>query len=119
VDAGTGRVLWRQLAAPTDCNARKFCDPGISSAPSAIPGAVFAGHLSGWLRAYDGNSGKVIWAVDTTLPVKTVTGVVAHGGGMSGPGPVVSNGYLVVNSGYGLYYHMPGNLLMVFAKDGG
>jgi polyvinyl alcohol dehydrogenase (cytochrome) len=30
----------------------------------------------------------------------------------------VANGHVVVNSGYGLYYHMPGNLLMVFTPDG-
>jgi polyvinyl alcohol dehydrogenase (cytochrome) len=34
---------------------------------------------------------------------------------MSGPGAAVADGYVVVNSGYGLYYHMPGNLLLVFS----
>jgi polyvinyl alcohol dehydrogenase (cytochrome) len=37
---------------------------------------------------------------------------------MSGPGAAVANGHVVVNSGYGLYYHMPGNLLMVFTPGG-
>jgi polyvinyl alcohol dehydrogenase (cytochrome) len=37
---------------------------------------------------------------------------------MSGPGAAISNGHVVVNSGYGLYYHMPGNLLMVFTPGG-
>jgi polyvinyl alcohol dehydrogenase (cytochrome) len=117
VDAATGRVLWRDFALD-DCGGRKFCDPGVSSAPTAIPGVVFAGHLSGALRAYDGATGKVLWQVDTTAPMKTLTGVTAHGGSMSGPGPAVAAGHLVVNSGYGLYYHMPGNVLMVFTVDG-
>jgi polyvinyl alcohol dehydrogenase (cytochrome) len=37
---------------------------------------------------------------------------------MSGPGAVIAGGNVIVNSGYGLYYHLPGNLLMVFAPDG-
>jgi polyvinyl alcohol dehydrogenase (cytochrome) len=37
---------------------------------------------------------------------------------MSGAGPAVGDGYLVVNSGYGLYSHSPGNLLLVFSVDG-
>ena len=44
------------------------------------------------------------------------TGVKARGGGMSGPGPAVYNGHVIVNSGYGLYFHMPGNVMLVFAK---
>ena len=35
----------------------------------------------------------------------------AHSGG---PGPVVRDGYVAVNSGYGMYFHMPGNVLLVF-----
>jgi polyvinyl alcohol dehydrogenase (cytochrome) len=37
---------------------------------------------------------------------------------MSGPGAAVANGHVVVNSGYGLYNHMPGNLLMIFTPGG-
>lgn len=117
VDAATGKILWRHHA-PDDCGKRAFCNPGVSSAPTAINGAVFAGHLSGALRAYDGATGKILWDVDTTKPIKTITGVTASGGSMSGPGPAIAQGHLVVNSGYGLYYHMPGNVLMVFTVDG-
>lgn len=114
VDARSGRMLWSQKA-PDRCNGKQFCDPGVSSAVTAMPGVVFAGHLDGQFRAYDAATGKVLWSVDTTLPVKTITGVEAHGGGMSGPGAAIGQGYVVVNSGYGLYYHMPGNVLLVFA----
>jgi polyvinyl alcohol dehydrogenase (cytochrome) len=34
---------------------------------------------------------------------------------MSGAGPAIVDGHVVINSGYGLYNHEPGNLLMVFA----
>ncbi|OYY70302.1 PQQ-binding-like beta-propeller repeat protein [Sphingomonas sp. 28-63-12] len=117
IDAATGKRLWD---APADnvCNGRANCDPGISAAVSAIPGVVFAGHLDGRFRAYDGTTGKAIWSVDTTQNVTAIGGVTAHGGGMSGPGATIAGGHVIVNSGYGLYYHMPGNLLMVFTPGG-
>jgi polyvinyl alcohol dehydrogenase (cytochrome) len=36
---------------------------------------------------------------------------------MSGAGVAVAQGHVVVNSGYGLYFHEPGNALLVFAVD--
>lgn len=116
VDAATGRILWRNKADNV-CNGRKYCDPGVSAAATAIPGAVLAGHLDGRLRAYDRSSGKILWSYDTTSQVRTISGVMAQGGSMSGPGPAVYNGHVIVNSGYGLYFHMPGNLLLVFEKS--
>lgn len=114
VDAGSGRLLWSNKA-PDRCGSRPFCDPGISSAVTAMPGVVFGGHLDGQFRAYDAASGQILWAFDTTRPVKTLSGAEARGGGMSGPGAAIAQGHVVVNSGYGLYYHMPGNVLLVFA----
>jgi polyvinyl alcohol dehydrogenase (cytochrome) len=117
IDAANGRVFWKSKADNV-CGKKANCDPGISSAVTAVSEFAFAGHLDGRFRAYDVRTGKPIWTVDTTLPVKTVSGVTARGGGMSGPGAAVANGHVVVNSGYGLYYHMPGNLLMVFTPNG-
>jgi polyvinyl alcohol dehydrogenase (cytochrome) len=117
VDAATGRILWRRRAA-NSCGSQPFCDPGISAAVTAIPGIVFGGHLDGWFRAYDSASGRVIWSAQTARPVATIAGARAKGGGMSGPGAAVADGHVVVNSGYGLYYHMPGNLLLVYAPPG-
>jgi len=34
---------------------------------------------------------------------------------MSGSGPAIADGHMVVNSGYGLYNHEAGNALLVFA----
>lgn len=113
VDSATGNILWRQYADNV-CDDRMGCDPGISAAVTAIPGAVIAGHLDGRLRIYDAETGAVLWSYDTTQPVETLTGVIANGGSMSGPGAAVADGYLVANSGYGLYFHMPGNVLLVF-----
>ena len=114
LDPANGRFLWSAPAEDT-CNGRAFCDPGISAPVTAIPGVVFAGHMDGVLRAYDSSSGKVIWSYDSAHEVKTVSGATAHGGSFGGAGVAVRDGYLVVNSGYGLYFHMPGNALLVFA----
>ncbi|MEM9169370.1 MAG: PQQ-binding-like beta-propeller repeat protein [Pseudomonadota bacterium] len=116
IDARSGDVLWRNVADDV-CAGREYCDPGVSAAVTAVPGALIAGHLDGRLRAYDAESGAVLWSFDTTQPIATISGETASGGSMSGPGPAVANGYLVANSGYGLYYHMPGNVLLVFGRD--
>ncbi|MEY3906717.1 MAG: hypothetical protein RIR59_1540, partial [Pseudomonadota bacterium] len=117
IDGATGRVFWSSKADNV-CDKRANCDPGISAAVTAVSGFVFAGHLDGRFRAYDTQTGKPIWTFDTTQPIKTISGETARGGSMSGPGAAVANGHVVVNSGYGLYYHMPGNLLMVFTPGG-
>lgn len=114
LDPADGKLLWSAPAADT-CNKRPFCDPGISAPVTAIPGAIFAGHMDGVLRAYDSNTGKVIWSYDSAHDVKTVSGATAHGGSFGGAGAAIRDGYLVINSGYGLYFHMPGNVLLVFA----
>ncbi len=114
LDAQTGRTLWSS-AAPDVCKGAKFCDPGISAPVTAIPGVVFAGHMDGMLRAYAADSGKVVWEYDSKAPVTTVSGATAHGGSFGGAGAAVRDGYLVINSGYGLYFHMPGNVLLAFA----
>ncbi len=116
VDVAAGELLWSRVNADSCGADRPFCDPGISAAVTAIPGGVIAGHLDGVLRAYDGASGAVIWQYDTTQPVNAVNGEVARGGGMSGgAGPFVYRGHVIANSGYGLYFHEPGNALLVFA----
>lgn len=115
IDAASGKVLWRQHAADR-CGGRDYCDPGVSAAATAIPGAVLDGHLDGWFRAYAKDDGKLLWSYDTTREIATVTGAKGRGGSMSGPGAAVYQGHLVFNSGYGMYYHMPGNLLLVFGK---
>ena len=117
LDPSTGKLLW---ASPADdvCAGREFCDAGILASIAAIPGAVFAGHMDGRLRAYDAASGKVVWQYDTTQPEATLGGVVAHGGSIGGGGPVIHDGMVYTNSGYGLYFHMPGNVLLAFSVDG-
>lgn len=113
----TGEILWRNIADDV-CQGRELCDRGILASIAAIDGVVFGGHMDGRLRGYDAATGKVLWEHDTTAEVTGVNGVKGHGGSMGGGGPVVYDGMLYVNSGYGLYFHMPGNVLLAFSVDG-
>jgi polyvinyl alcohol dehydrogenase (cytochrome) len=118
LDARSGRELW---AAPAtgNCSGKRFlCEPGISSTPTAIPGVVFAGHRDGRLVAYDSRDGRVLFEFDTAREFETVSGEVARGGSISFAGPVVAHGRVFVNSGYGLYFQIPGNVLLAFSVDG-
>jgi polyvinyl alcohol dehydrogenase (cytochrome) len=117
IQVNSGHLAWSR-AAENICAGRTDCDPGINASIVSIPGVVFAGHLDGRVQAYAAQSGEVLWSYDTTAPVSTLNGFQAHGGSIGGPGPVVHNGILYVNSGYGLFFHMPGNLLLAFSVDG-
>ncbi len=117
LDPQDGRLLW---SAPADdgCRGREFCDSGISAAITASDGYVLAGHMDGRLRAYDSATGKVVWEVDTTQPWTTVSGAKAQGGSFGGgAGPLVANGKVIAVSGYGIYFHMPGNVMLVFGDE--
>ena len=111
LNAENGEILWSS-PAPEVCGDIENCDPGISQAITAIPGAVIAGHMDGRLRIYSGESGEILWELNTLQDFETVSGEIAHGGSFSGGGPMVANGMIYVNSGYGIYNHMPGTVLL-------
>ena len=116
VDAETGALEWSTPALDV-CGDKENCDPGISQAIAAIPGAVIAGHMDGRLRIYDGETGEQLWELDTVREFETVSGEIARGGSFSGGGGVAANGMFYINSGYGIYNHMPGNLLLAIGLD--
>lgn len=118
IDLRSGKLIWSKVQVNVCGAKRPFCDPGISAAVTAIPGAVLAGHMDGHMRAYASRDGKLLWDVDTAREYATVNGMKGRGGSMSGPGAAVGGGYVVFNSGYGLYYHEPGNLFLVYRKKG-
>lgn len=116
VNAETGALEW-STPAPDICGDTEFCDPGISQAVAAIPGAVIAGHMDGRLRIYDGESGEQLWELDTLREFETVSGEIARGGSFSGGGGIAAHGMFYINSGYGIYNHMPGNLLLAIGLN--
>jgi polyvinyl alcohol dehydrogenase (cytochrome) len=114
LDLATGKIVWS--AQPLPCaDGRTDCSPAQSGAVTAIPGIVFSGCLDGHLRAYSAATGKVVWDVDTAREFGTVNGNPAHGGSMDAGGPVVVDGVVFVNSGYGQWGGMPGNVLLAFS----
>jgi polyvinyl alcohol dehydrogenase (cytochrome) len=114
LDLMSGDIVWSSTTPENVCGDRRGCFRGHSAAPTAIPGVVFAGSLDGWIRAHAMDTGRVLWEFDTARDFRGVNGIDGHGGAIDGPGPVVANGRLFVNSGYGLFTQMPGNLLLAF-----
>ena len=119
IDAGSGRRLWWTPATnptcswgPTDCRGAQ------SQAASAIPGVVLSGSQDGHLRGYDVRSGKVVWDYDTTAEVRPVNADKASGGSLDTGGPVVVDGVVYVNSGYGQFLGHGGNVLLALSVDG-
>jgi polyvinyl alcohol dehydrogenase (cytochrome) len=112
----TGEKVWE--AKPTPCGSRPRCSPAQSAAVTAIPGVVFSGSLDGHLRAYSSSTGEVLWDFDTVREYETVNGQKAKGGSLDGPGAAVVGGMVFVNSGYGMFGAMPGNVLLAFSVEG-
>jgi polyvinyl alcohol dehydrogenase (cytochrome) len=71
--------------------------------------------MYGHLRGYSAEDGRVIWDFDSAREFQTVNGVKARGGSIDGPGPVVVNGMVFINSGYLRFGGMPGNVLLALA----
>jgi polyvinyl alcohol dehydrogenase (cytochrome) len=114
INLKTGKVVWS--AKQSACVAeQKNCFAARSAAVTAIPGVVFSGSMDGHLRAHAAATGAVIWDVDTAREYPTVNGKPARGGAMDVAGPAVVNGMLFVNSGYGQWGGMPGNVLLAFS----
>jgi polyvinyl alcohol dehydrogenase (cytochrome) len=113
LDLATGRTKWQ--AQPERCDDRQPCSPAQSAAISIAGDVVFSGSISGHLRGYSAATGDVVWTYDTYRPFETVNGVKARGGAIDGPGPVIVDGMLYTNSGYGLYGGQSGNVLLAFS----
>jgi polyvinyl alcohol dehydrogenase (cytochrome) len=117
LDLKSGKIVWS--AKPSPCvEGRTNCSPAQSAAVTAIPDVVFSGSIDGHLRAYSTTTGAVIWDVDTAREFETVNGKPARGGSLDVGGPAVVNGVVFVNSGYGQWGGMPGNVLLAFSADG-
>ena len=119
IDLNTGTVVWKTQPSQTSCaGVKERCNTGQLAAVTAIDGAVFSGSLDGYLRAYDSESGAVIWEYDTRKTYEGVNGIEAVGGSINGPGPTIASGHVYVNSGYGMWnLWLPGNALIAFSIE--
>jgi polyvinyl alcohol dehydrogenase (cytochrome) len=110
-----GGKAWYAAAIVCAEGSPSGCSPAQSAAVTAIPGMVFSGSNDGHIRGYSTEDGKILWDFDTVREFQTVNGVRAKGGSIDGPGAVVVNGMVFVNSGYSRFGGMPGNVLLAFA----
>ncbi len=117
LDIMSGEVLWKSTADWSLCKGIPGCYSANSAAPTLIDGVVFAGNLDGHVRAHDAQTGEVIWDFNTIQDYETVNGVKASGGAIDGPGPVIANGIVFFNSGYGMHSQKAGNVLLAFEAE--
>jgi len=115
LEVKTGKIVWSAAATPCEAS-RNDCSPAQSAALTAVPGVVFSGSVDGHFRAYAASTGKVLWDFDTNGEFVTVNGKPAHGGSLDDAGPAVVDGTVFVNSGYGQWGGMPGNVLLAFSS---
>ncbi len=120
VDDGT--VLWSYEPQP-DCSGDRpqrvpNCKGvGLTGAPTVVDGAVVEGSADSILRAFDAKTGEVLFTYDTARAYTGVNGVTGHGGAIDNASIVAANGFLFVNSGYGLMGgERPGNMFLAFRK---
>ena len=84
-----------------------------------MPGIIFSGTSDGHLRAYTKKDGVIIWDFDTAKKsYDAINGMKAKGGTLDGGGPIIANGILYTNSGYGRLIGQSGNVLLAFTVDG-
>lgn len=120
VKIADGRLRWSWPApAPVCAWGTRRCLASNSAATTVIPGVVFAGAADGHLRAHRSSDGQVIWDFDTAAEVyAAVNGGHATGGSIDNGGPIVVDGMVFVNSGYGRQLARAGNALFAFSVDG-
>lgn len=110
-----GGTVWSAPPFVCPSGSPSGCSPAQSAAVTGIPGVVFSPSMDGHVRGYNAEDGKVVWDFDTAREFQTVNAVKAKGGSIDGPGVVVANGMVFVNSGYSRFGGMPGNVLLAFA----
>ena len=118
LDIDTGDYVWKMPAAQGLCRERPGCYPGYSAAISVTDDYVLAGSNDGFLRAFDIETGAVLWEFDTTGSFTAVDGRIAQGGSIGGgQAPLVVGDRIILNSGYAFAGKMPGNALIVLKRQ--
>lgn len=113
LDIATGKTRWSTPNAGS-CDGRENCAPGLSAAILATDDLVFAGGLDGYLRAYNAETGDVVWEYDSWRDYETVNNLPARGGAIDVHGPVIAGDWLFIQSGYGSFGQRGGNVLLAF-----
>ena len=113
LDLSTGARVW-SYASPNICDDKPLCWSGFSAAILATPELVFAGSLDGMLRAFDAETGEVLWSFQSWKNYESVNGRVTFGGAIDVHGPMLYEDLLLVQSGYSTFAQAGGNALIAF-----
>lgn len=108
-----GAVAWKTPTPP----AKGRYTEANSAAPLVTSDLVFAGALDGFIRAYDAENGAIMWQFDTLKSFETSNGIPSKGGSLDGASPTIVGDMLFVNSGYGLWGEIAGNVLIAFELE--
>ncbi len=119
LDAKTGKIKWQYHpepppGTPPNPSGRAPRASAMSAAPVIIDGVVIAATLDGTLHAIDAATGAFLWKKPTAETYSTLNGVPARGGSIDSASIYAANGLLMVNSGYGMFGQVPGNVLLAF-----
>ena len=96
LDASTGAIKWSRTAGA--CARGDQCK-GFAAAPVTIDGAVFAGSIDGYIRAFDASTGRILWSFNTARDFPAIGANTGTGGAIWGAGAVsVADGMLLVHS---------------------
>jgi polyvinyl alcohol dehydrogenase (cytochrome) len=117
VKIDTGEEVWSKPAPERLCGTARGCSATTGAAITTIPGIAFSVSMDGGIRAHAADDGTVVWTFDTNREFTTVNGVKANGGAIDGPGVVVEDGMVFVNSGYVSLVGRPGNVLLAFGVE--
>ncbi len=131
LDLETGEELWSydvKRGCETNILALRAQDTpwpecsfqyAMSAAPTSNDELVFAPSLDGKIRAFDINTGDVVWTYETVKEFEAVNGVPTHGGSIDNAGVQLSDDMMFALSGYALFNQMPGNAFLAFrVKEG-
>ncbi len=108
-----GEIVWKNPTPP----AKGRSTEANSAAPLVSSDLVFAGALDGFIRAYHVENGVVLWEFDTVKSFTTSNGIAGKGGSLDGSSPTIIDNMLFVNSGYGIFGEIPGNVLIAFELE--
>jgi polyvinyl alcohol dehydrogenase (cytochrome) len=88
---------------------------GFSAAVLSLPGAVLSAGLDGTWRAHSTEDGHVLREENTLRAYEnTLNGVDGHGGSIDNATMVAADRMLYVQSGYGFFGGIPGNVLIAY-----
>ena len=69
------------------------------------------------MRAYDAETGDVLWVFNANRSFDTVNGIEANGASFDGPGPVIVGNMMYVLSGNAGFVGRAGNVLLAFTIE--